>query len=224
MAPTFASVAPGYVSAWSSCALRPERAATVDGIVSRVADTATRARYEAAGADGGGAPWFVVAAIHNLEASGRWNGTIADGGALPPGVTWEADAARELRSQGHGWADWSVAGCSYFCERWNGWGYRGHGIPSPYLYSFGTCYTAGKYVSDGVYDPAAVSAQCGAVMLIRRLAERGMIETPSLAIVPAGGGGAGPASEPPSGGGGALGVLAAAAVAWGVAPDLGLLA
>jgi hypothetical protein len=35
----------------------------------------------------------------------------------------------------------------------NGFGYRAHGINSPYLWSYSNQYHAGKFVSDGVYSP-----------------------------------------------------------------------
>ncbi len=44
---------------------------------------------------------------------------------------------------------------------------------SPYLWSFSTHYQCGKYVADGRWSETAVSKQCGAAVLLRRLAEHG---------------------------------------------------
>jgi lysozyme family protein len=54
----------------------------------------------------------------------------------------------------------------YFLEKYNGFGYRKRGINSPYLWAGTNHYTKGKYVSDGVFDPEAVSKQVGAVPII----------------------------------------------------------
>jgi hypothetical protein len=60
-------------------------------------------------------------------------------------------------------------------EGYNGWGYRNHhpAVKSPYLWSGSNHYRAGKYVADGTWSDTAVSSQCGAATLLRRLAERG---------------------------------------------------
>ena len=51
---------------------------------------------------------------------------------------------------------------------------RQYGVPSPYLWSGTNVYTRGKFVRDGVYDPNAVSAQIGAVALLKRMAALGI--------------------------------------------------
>ena len=56
---------------------------------------------------------------------------------------------------------------------YNGTGYqRFHpDTPTPYLWSWTTLYTRGKYVADGRWDPWAVSQQCGAAAILRQLRE-----------------------------------------------------
>ncbi len=51
-------------------------------------------------------------------------------------------------------------------------GYRRKGIHSPYLWSFSNHYTKGKFTNDGVFDSNAVSKQCGAAVLLRRMSEK----------------------------------------------------
>ena len=48
---------------------------------------------------------------------------------------------------------------------------------SPYVWSFSGHYEKGKYVADGRFDPKAVSRQCGGATLVRRLEDRGLIDT-----------------------------------------------
>ena len=96
-----------------------------------------------------------------------------------PPFTWEASASDALRYQGFDkWKDWSIPGTLYKLEGYNGFGYRDHhpDVPSPYLWSFSTHYSAGKYVADGKWSQTAVSAQCGVAVLLRRLAEKNLIK------------------------------------------------
>ena len=62
----------------------------------------------------------------------------------------------------------------YKLEEYNGWGYRKFHphVKSPYLWSFSNNYTSGKYVKDGVWSNTAKSDQCGAAVILRRLAEK----------------------------------------------------
>ena len=183
------TVADEYERLWRSCAIRPQRTAAVDAIVDRLRKN--KARYEAAGKPAG-VPWYVVGIIHNLESSGNFATHLHNGDPLAartvrvpagrpakgnPPFTWEESAADALALQKlNEWRDWSVPGMLYVFERYNGLGYRNRGVPSPYLWSFSSHYVKGKYVADGSYSPTAVSEQCGAAVVLRRLVERGLVE------------------------------------------------
>jgi lysozyme family protein len=175
-----------YQQLWRTCAIRSGRAATVDALADRLA--ANKKRYERAGKPSG-VPWYVVGVIHLLEAGGDFTKHLHNGDPLngrtvrvpagrpttgKPPFTWEDSAADAIKLKLKGWTDWSIPGTLYVLERYNGWGYRNHGRANPYLWSFSSNYTKGKYVQDGVFDPNAVSAQCGAAVMLRRLAERGL--------------------------------------------------
>jgi lysozyme family protein len=43
------------------------------------------------------------------------------------------------------------------------------------LWSFSNHYTKGKYVSDGKFDPEAVSQQVGSALVLKRLVDRGAV-------------------------------------------------
>lgn len=178
-----------YQDRFDSCVIRPERAAEVERLVDGLA--ANRARYEAVSAHMG-IPWHFVAVIHNMESSQSFRGHLHNGDPLTartvqvpkgrpktggPPFTWEVSAADALAIKGLSAAtDWSLAGTLYQAERFNGMGYLAFhpGVPSPYLWSFSTHYARGKYVSDGTWSDTAVSKQCGAAVLLRRMAERGL--------------------------------------------------
>ena len=189
--PLTAALRAEYESLFNACAIRPERAQAVEAIITRLA--ARKERYRTAG-DELGTPWFFVAVIHNVEASLDFGTHLHNGDPLTartvqapagrpksgmPPFTWEESASDALSMKGlSAQTDWSLAGTLYQLERYNGWGYRlyhSH-VPSPYLWSFANHYRSGKYVADGTWSDTAVSKQCGAAVLLRRMAESGVIE------------------------------------------------
>ena len=62
-------------------------------------------------------------------------------------------------------------------EAYNGSGYRDKhpDVKTPYLWSFSNHYTRGKYVADGTFSGTAVSRQCGAAVLLKRLTQLGAV-------------------------------------------------
>ncbi len=81
--------------------------------------------------------------------------------------------------------DWSLARTLNRLEKYNGMGYRKRlGMASPYLWSFTTLYSKGKFKevlqSDGtyrsVYDPNLESKQCGAGAILAQLINNGDID------------------------------------------------
>jgi lysozyme family protein len=180
-----------YVELWRSCVIRPSRVAEVDAIVNRM--VAHKDRYTKAGKPHG-VPWNVVAVIHMLEGSGSFSTHLHNGDPLTartvhvpkgrpkdgtPPFKWEASASDALVFDGLStWKNWTLPGTLFALERFNGFGYRAKKIQihSPYLWSFSNQYSMGKFVSDGHFSPSAVSQQCGAAVLLRRMVGRGLVE------------------------------------------------
>lgn len=73
------------------------------------------------------------------------------------------------------WKDWSIAGALWKLEKFNGYGYRFRGIPSPYLWSMSNIYVKGKYVADGIFDPNKVDQQLGVACILKELIRMGAI-------------------------------------------------
>jgi lysozyme family protein len=173
-----------YELLYESCLCRPKRKASVNALAKKI--RANRKRYEKVG-KAVGVPWYVVGIVHSLEASGNFTRHLHNGDPLTartvhvpagrpktgrPPFTWEQSAIDALRGRGLGaWKDWSVPGTLYQLEAYNGFGYRDHhpNVPSPYLWSFSTHYTRGKYVADGRFSASAVSQQVGAALLLKQL-------------------------------------------------------
>ncbi|HKY91997.1 MAG TPA: hypothetical protein VJM11_13195 [Nevskiaceae bacterium] len=182
-----------YERLFNTCIIRPERVGEVDRLVDGL--MRSRSRY-AQVAQAIGVPWSFVAVVHNMEASQGFACHLHNGDPLTrrttnvpagrpkngnPPYAWEDSACDALLHKGLGpGTDWSLAGTLYQLERYNGWGYRLHHahVLSPYLWSFSGHYESGKYVSDGTWSDTAPSKQCGAAVLLRRMAENGQVEFP----------------------------------------------
>jgi lysozyme family protein len=154
-----------------------------------------RARYERV-AVATGVPWHFIAVTHGLEASFNFRAHLHNGDHpltartrqvpagrpsvwLPPS-DWESSAKDALRLLGYtGQKDWSLERTLYRLEAYNGLGYRGLGVPTPYLWSFSNHYDRGKFVADGKFSHTAKSQQCGAAVMLKMLADAGEIKLES---------------------------------------------
>jgi Uncharacterized conserved protein len=170
--------------------IRPSHLAEVVALARRMADGTHWPRYEAV-ATTVECPTHLVALIHAMESGLDFSCHLHNGDSLAsrtvhvpkgrptsghPPFTWEESAVDALNGHALGeWDDWSREGLAYVLERYNGWGYRRYhpSVPSPYLWSYTTAYTAGKYASDGRFDPNLVSRQAGAMALLCGLANVG---------------------------------------------------
>lgn len=180
-----------YEKLFNSCNIRPENAQYVNMIVTKLNEN--KGRYLGVSKILG-IPWYFIAVIHNMEASMNFTKHLHNGDPLTartvqvpagrpktgnPPFTWEESAvdALKLKSLGPS-VDWSLAGMLYQLENYNGFGYRLYHpyVLSPYLWGFSNHYTSGKYVADGTWSDSAVSKQCGSAVLLRRMAETGLIE------------------------------------------------
>ncbi|MFL6208120.1 MAG: hypothetical protein ACJ74W_04680 [Pyrinomonadaceae bacterium] len=180
-----------YQNLFGQCQVRPNQLALVDNLAAKI--EANKARYQQVGGPLN-IPWYFIGIVHNMECSLNFSQHLHNGDPLTaftkqvpagrpkvghgPPFTWEESAAdalsmRNLQSP----AGWSLPATLYKLERYNGFGYRTRntGINTPYLWSFSNLYAKGKFVKDGVFNANAVSQQCGAAVLLRRMAETGKI-------------------------------------------------
>jgi lysozyme family protein len=187
---TFPDVRDEYANLWAEMGIRKEKIPEIDAIVSRIMDHTAEYRSVELTT---GVPWFVIALIHNMEASGDFGCHLHNGDPLSdrtvhvpagrpeagePPFSWEESAADALRYDGlDDQTDWSVEHVACAMENFNGWGYRLYHphVKSPYLWSFSNLYTCGKYVGDGQWSDSAVSDQCGTMVLLRRLQQLGHV-------------------------------------------------
>jgi lysozyme family protein len=180
-----------YEALFKTCVIRESRHKEVDATTDRLARA--RDRYDDV-SERTGVPWHVIAVIHCMETSVDFTRHLHNGDPLTartknvpanrpalgsPPFKWEESATDALQLKNLSAAtDWSLSGTLFQLERFNGFGYRLRrtNVLTPYLWSFSHHYSAGKFIRDGEFSPTAVSRQCGAAVLLRRLAEKNVVE------------------------------------------------
>lgn len=88
-----------------------------------------------------------------------------------PFTTWEGGCIDALHlDHVTQCVEWTWPAACFHWEAWNGFGPRGHGRPSGYVWSGTTIYKGGKYVADGVWSRGTFDHQLGCVILAKQLA------------------------------------------------------
>ena len=181
---------------FNTCTISAKNYPAVDACVDRI--VANKPRYEVV-ASRTGVPWYFIGILHNMECSCNFNTHLHNGDPLTartthvpqgfpkkgaPPFSWEDSAEDALRIKGlDKWADWGIPAMLFKMEQYNGFGYRMHGINSPYLWSFSNQYSKGKFTSDGIFDPNAVSRQIGGAVILRRMSERQLAVSGEVDVV-----------------------------------------
>ena len=182
----FDKLKPDYAALWASMVvtrkLEVERdAAKLVGYRDRYAAVSTETKV----------PIIVLAVLHNRESNARFDTYLGNGQLLSkvttitpkgrgPFPTWEAGATDIIRHLGiDKVADqpgaWSIEQALYQEELWNGFGYRSHGVNTPYLWAGTNQYgppsgAPGKFVQDGKFDERAIDRQLGTAGLMKAMA------------------------------------------------------
>lgn len=98
-----------------------------------------------------------------------------------PFRSWEEAAADALAIDGlnkAGRENWTIELALYYQEKFNGFGYRRHGVPSAYIWAGTSIYRGGKFVADGKFVRSAWDTQPGVAPLMARIINA----EPSLAL------------------------------------------
>ena len=179
MAYTFAAAKAGYANLWRRA--KVTRAIEAEKAAKRI--ISDRERYEdVANRIGHPDLWPLIGALHDREAAGSFRGVLHNGeriigtgrktSLVPAGRgpfnSWEEAAEDALKIKG--WdkiADWPIERWLYESERFNGWGYVGKGINSPYVWAGTSEQQPGKYVADHVWDARAVDKQLGVSAILK---------------------------------------------------------
>jgi lysozyme family protein len=189
-APKFtAALGKEYSDLFDRCEIAADKMTEVEGVVQRILQFQNRYARVAAQST---VPWYVIAVIHNMECGLDFTKHLHNGDSLKrrtvnvpvgrpktgqPPFAFDVSALDALEyDKFTTWRDWSIGGICYELEGYNGWGYRAHKINSPYLWSYSNLYTGGKFIRDNVWSKTAVSGQCGAAVILRRMSDHGALD------------------------------------------------
>lgn len=165
---------------WNNCHISSDTGPLFKQVADRLTAPIAFNRYKSV-EKATGVPWWFIAVVHEREASQNWSSQLGQGDPLNkksthkpigrgPFKTWEDGAIDALTNCPPFAAkntDWSIGGSLAMLEQYNGLGYAGKGVPSPYIWSGSDQYSKGKYVADGVYDPDAIDNQLGCAGLLK---------------------------------------------------------
>ena len=180
---------------WAKASILPNRIVEVGKVAARLTASAAKARYLAISLTTQ-VPWWVIAVIHEREASQDFTKSLAQGDPLnrpsthvprgrgpffnhptdPPGqdafYRGAIDALQNCPPYAAKWTDWSAGGAMTLLELYNGTGYDDyHHEDTPYDWGATTEEQKGKYTGDGQFDPSAWDTQVGcAAMLMAMMA------------------------------------------------------
>lgn len=192
--PTFESLKTSYEKLFETCKVRDSASSEANWYVNQLTETRNHKEWVEV-AKNICCPWYFVGITHAMEAAFSFKSHLHNGDPLKaktvqvpegrppqwnPPNDWTSSATDALMFDGFAnQTDWSLARMLYRWESYNGFRSRRNGINTPYLWSFSTHYARGKFVADGVWDPDAVSKQCGTAVMLKVLLERGTISLPS---------------------------------------------
>jgi lysozyme family protein len=204
--PSIAALIKRNAARWENMHLKASRIRAFDATAKRLAAPDAKPRYLAI-AEKTNVPWWVIAVIHEREASGppHWDKQLAQGDPLkavsrhdPAGrgpfldhpndpplhdafFRGALDALIDCAPHAARWKDWTAGGTLTLLEEYNGLGYAARGVPSAYVWSGTDQYVSGKYVADHVYRGNVVDVQEGCAPIIARM----MTLDPSIAFTEA---------------------------------------
>lgn len=167
------------------------RTAEIDMAARRLIGYIDAGHYKA-GCEVTGVPQKDAAASFEREASSDFRLGPAQGDPIdrasthvPKGIgpfaTWTAAQEKAYEIDGLdqiGFQNWTWQRSCYEWELFNGFGYRSHGVNSPYLWAGTNHYARGKYVADGTWSSTEVDSQLGVIPMMFRIT----VLRPDLAV------------------------------------------
>lgn len=182
---SFEAIKDEYERNWNNMRIRPSRADAANEAARKAINH--KDTYEEI-QDKTDVPWWFVAILHSRESSFNFNTYLGNGQSLNrvttivpkgrgPFSSFAEGAVDALRLEGFvGAHDWGIAKTMFRLEKYNGFGYRGRDVNSPYLWSGSNIYgppeqRGGKFTSDGSFDPGTVDPQLGAAVILKAMIE-----------------------------------------------------
>lgn len=172
-----------YEGLWKTCVIQPSKVQELTQVCTRlIANKGIYQDIEKATR----VPWFVIAVIHEREASGHFWAYLGNG------EPWNRITRMTPKNRGpfHSFRegaidalcnappfisrnlDWSAGGTLIHLVQYNGLGYElRHNEWSPYIWAATNHEERGKYVGDGYWDSSVWDAQLGCAAMLKRLLE-----------------------------------------------------
>lgn len=178
--PAFEAVKASYRALWAGMKISESKVPLADKAAQRI--LSGMARYKAVERTTG-VPWWFIGLCHLREGNLSFETYLGNGQSIRrkttivpkgrgPFASFEAgaiDALTKMNFIGKPAAWWSLERIMYSLEGFNGYGYRSHGVNSPYLWAGTNRYSRGKYVRDGVFDSNVVDSQLGSMAVLARM-------------------------------------------------------
>lgn len=189
-----------YEALYEGMALREQFIPRIKAVADKIIDN--ESRYKAVEAEVG-TPWFLIGAIHNLEASFDFKAVLHNGERIVgtnrktklvprgrgPFASWESAAIDALKIDDLDRAKdyaWTLGEMLQAAERYNGLGYLKYHPQqlSPYVWACSDkCMLRGKYSSDGRYNAnEPTTGQVGVATVFKYLESQKHIEFPTRII------------------------------------------
>lgn len=169
---------PEYAEQWDRMTVNAGRAAMFKSQAQFALDHKTRYQeIELAS----GVKWYHVAVLHRRESDANFLTYLGNGQSLNHRTTIEPKgrgpfigpaafldgAIDALKIDGlTAVKDWRIEKILYYCELFNGTGYAGKGLPSPYIWGGTNIQLPGKYVADHDFDRRVMDPQPGCAPLL----------------------------------------------------------
>lgn len=186
-----------YFKRFGVCEPLSARVDEIDAMIARI--LAARTRYEDVARKLAQTPWYVIALLHMREADLDFGCHLHNGDSLKHRTvnvpanrpttgtgpfTWAESAWDAIRYDGLDRMDYSdVAGIAFAFEKFNGWGYRSHSLPSPYLWGAGNLQRPGKFVADGKFSLTTTDRQLGTMTVLKRMTASGALALQGVRIL-----------------------------------------
>jgi lysozyme family protein len=179
--PSYAAMQASYARVWATLIPTAAHLPALTTICNRM--VLHRDAYAAVSQTVWGKPdyWYIVGLLDEMEGGGGADTFLGNGQSLSrvttevpagegPFASFHDGAVRALHIDGLDKVTaWPVTMIAYRFEGYNGWGYLSKPIVDPYLASWSSLYSKGKWIADHVYDAEAVSQQPGALTILKVL-------------------------------------------------------
>ena len=181
---TYDNTKKGYARLWDSIEIKDTDAKNANRFAKTIIKGETKYREVEAVT---GVPWYFIGALHMRESSCNFSGVLHNGEHIigtkkktrlvpagrGPFPTWTGAAidALNLKNLQQYRGRWCPSLIGYVSEVYNGLGYVGKGINSPYVYAGSNHEQTGKYVADHVWDKDFDDPQIGTLTVIKALCE-----------------------------------------------------